>query len=191
MRTLREVRVWSPHESHRTAFAREMDRSQDVRITTAESPALAVQGADLIVDRDGVNHCPDRRRRRLRRGAHLRGRRLPPDSSRARRPAGRHSRGCSWIPASAPLPRLATSSSRRPRDSSDRTHIAGELGELLAGRVTGPPDGRGDYAVQVARHGGRGRRGRSSRVFEGAAIGAAAGRSPCEAAADGGAIIST
>ena len=49
VRTLREVRVWSPTESHRNAFAREMEPLAGVRITPAESPALAVEGADLIV----------------------------------------------------------------------------------------------------------------------------------------------
>jgi ornithine cyclodeaminase len=49
VRTLREVRVWSRTETHATAFAREMEPIAGVGIVTAASPALAVRGADLIV----------------------------------------------------------------------------------------------------------------------------------------------
>ena len=49
VRALREVRVWSPDESHRTAFARDMEPVAGVPIIPAQSPAVAVQGADLIV----------------------------------------------------------------------------------------------------------------------------------------------
>ena len=38
VRTLREVRVWSPTEAHRTAFAREMEPLAGVRVTPADSP---------------------------------------------------------------------------------------------------------------------------------------------------------
>ena len=120
VRALHEVRVWSPHESHRTAFAREMEPLAGVRITTAESPALAVQGADLIVTATASTTA-------LIDAGDVSGGRTSARSAPAARviessAAGwSHSRGCSWIPASAPPPRRATSSSRRPRDSSGRT----------------------------------------------------------------------
>jgi ornithine cyclodeaminase len=49
VRRLREVRVWSPTAAHRSAFAREMESTAGVPIVSADTPALAVRGADLIV----------------------------------------------------------------------------------------------------------------------------------------------
>ena len=49
VRRLREVRVWSPNDSHRTAFAREMTSLAGIPVLAASSAARAVEGADLIV----------------------------------------------------------------------------------------------------------------------------------------------
>ena len=49
VRELREVRVWSPTEAHRAAFVRDMEPLAGVPIVAATSPASAVEGADLIV----------------------------------------------------------------------------------------------------------------------------------------------
>ena len=38
-----------------------------------------------------------------------------------------------------------------------RDHVAGELGEVVLGRVDGPDERRSDHDLQVAGHGGRGR----------------------------------
>jgi alanine dehydrogenase len=48
VRHLADVRVWSPTESHRTAFARDVSRD-GLRIRAAASAREAVDGADLIV----------------------------------------------------------------------------------------------------------------------------------------------
>ncbi len=136
VRTLREVRVWSPTESHRTAFAREMEPLAGVRITTADSPALAVEGADLIVAAtasttaliDAGDVCD---------GAHI-------CAVGACRPAHRELGGrlvarsrlfvdsrAGAIAEAGDIVLAKTEGLLGPH------HIAGELGELLAGRVAG------------------------------------------------------
>jgi alanine dehydrogenase len=49
VRRLTEVRVWSPDEGRRTAFAREMTGRVNVRVQPVASARHAVDGADLIV----------------------------------------------------------------------------------------------------------------------------------------------
>ncbi|HVO96354.1 MAG TPA: hypothetical protein VMT22_26080, partial [Terriglobales bacterium] len=45
---IREVRVFSPTEEHRTVFARKMSEDIDVRVHPASSPKVAAQGADIV-----------------------------------------------------------------------------------------------------------------------------------------------
>jgi ornithine cyclodeaminase/alanine dehydrogenase-like protein (mu-crystallin family) len=166
-----------------------MEPLAGVRITTAESPALAVQGADLIVtataSTTALIDAGD-----VSEGAHI-------CAVGACRPAHRELGG--RLVAQSRL--FVDSRGRRDseagdivlaqaRDFSDRTN-RGELGELLAGRA--------DRAARTTRRPRCSSRSawpsKTSRPLisriRGRAIGAAAGRSPCEAAADGGAIIST
>jgi len=49
VRTLRDVRVWSPTPDHRSAFVREMRPRVDASIVAAASARDAVDGADLVV----------------------------------------------------------------------------------------------------------------------------------------------
>lgn len=49
VRPIRDVRVWSPNQDHRTAFAREMRPRVNAPIAVAASARDAVDGADLIV----------------------------------------------------------------------------------------------------------------------------------------------
>ena len=49
VRPIRDVRVWSPNQDHRTAFAREMRPRVNAPIVVAASARDAVDGADLIV----------------------------------------------------------------------------------------------------------------------------------------------
>jgi alanine dehydrogenase len=49
VRSLRDVRVWSPNENRRAAFAREMRESIGARIQAVSTPKDAVSGADLVV----------------------------------------------------------------------------------------------------------------------------------------------
>jgi alanine dehydrogenase len=136
VRTLREVRVWSPTESHRIAFAREMEPLAGVRVTPAESPALAVEGADLIVaattSTTALIDAGD-----VREGAHI-------CAVGACRPTHRELGGRlvarsrlfvdSRIGATAEAGDIVLA---QGEGLLGLDHIAGELGELLAGRVTG------------------------------------------------------
>ena len=136
IRTLREVRVWSPKEAHRAAFAREMAPSAGVPIVPAETPADAVRGADLIVTAtasttaliDAGDVSP---------GAHI-------CAIGACRPTHREL-GAALV-AGARL--FVDSRTGALAEAGDVVlplkegivgvdHIAGELGELLAGRVDG------------------------------------------------------
>lgn len=49
VRAVREVRVWSPNEARRQAFASEMQKHVDLPIAVASSAEAAVRGANLIV----------------------------------------------------------------------------------------------------------------------------------------------
>jgi alanine dehydrogenase len=49
VRTLAEVRVWSPTAAHRETFAREMSETSPVPVRAAESAGDATRGADIIV----------------------------------------------------------------------------------------------------------------------------------------------
>ena len=136
VRALHEVRVWSPHESHRTAFAREMEPLAGIRITTAESPALAVQGADLIVtataSTTALIDAGD-----VSEGAHI-------CAVGACRPGHRELGGRlvaqsrlfvdSRVGATAEAGDIVLAQAEGLLGPDP---IAGELGELLAGRVTG------------------------------------------------------
>jgi ornithine cyclodeaminase len=136
VRSLREVRVWSPDESHRTAFAREMAPVAGVSITPAESPALAVRGADLIVtatsSTTALIDAGD-----VSKGAHI-------CAVGACRPTHRELGGRlvaqsrlfvdSRVGAAAEAGDLVLAQAEGLLGSEP---IAGELGELLAGHVTG------------------------------------------------------
>ena len=49
VRALRDVRVWSPSESHRRTFAEEMHREIAAHVSPVASAQQAVDGADLVV----------------------------------------------------------------------------------------------------------------------------------------------
>jgi ornithine cyclodeaminase len=136
VRTLREVRVWSPTASHRAAFAREMASTAGFPVVPAETPALAVRGADLIVAATAstsalidANDVSD--------GAHI-------CAVGACRPTHRE-----LGPALVGRARLFVDSRAGAlAEAGDivlalkggvigHDHIAGEIGELLAGRTEG------------------------------------------------------
>jgi alanine dehydrogenase len=136
VRTLREVRVWSPTESHRAAFAREMEPRAGVPVIAVDSPAHALEGADLIVaataSTTAVIDAAD-----VPAGAHI-------CAVGACRPTHRELGGHlvarsrlfvdSRIGAAAEAGDLVLAQ-REGLIGPD--HVAGELGELLAGRVSG------------------------------------------------------
>ncbi len=136
VRSLRDVRVWSPSQDHRTSFVREMRPRVDVPIVAAASALDAVDGADLVVlatasrepvvhsewIADGAHICavgacrPDQREMEtelVRRG------RVFVDS----REGALTEAGDIVIPLKA--------------GALDDTHLAGELGEVVLGTVEG------------------------------------------------------
>jgi ornithine cyclodeaminase len=135
VRPPREVRVWSPTPAHRERFAAEHARSAP-RVAAADSPQAAVEGADLIMTvtasaepvlrsewvADGAHVCavgacrPDMRELDTALVARAR---VYVDS----RPGALAEAGDIVIPI------------EEGRYSADR--IAGELGELFAGRIEG------------------------------------------------------
>jgi ornithine cyclodeaminase len=136
VRTLKEVRVWSPNEAHRRAFAQSMQKESTARIHPAATAQDAVAGADLVVlasssrepvvrsdwIADGAHICavgacrPDQREMDT---ALVRRARVFVDS----RTAALAEAGDLVLPIK--------------EGAIDARHIAGELGELAAGSVAG------------------------------------------------------
>jgi alanine dehydrogenase len=136
VRPLREVRVWSPVSAHRAAFARQMAPITSAPIRPCETATDAVRGADIVVlatsaaspvvgDDDvvqgshivAVGACrPDQREmptNLVRRG------RVFVDS----RAAAMREAGDLLLPMA--------------EGAVDESHVAGELGDVVLGRVTG------------------------------------------------------
>ena len=116
---------------------RRSTRARPARVRAVGSAREAVDGADLVVlvsaARQPVvpSEWVDRRR------AHLRRRRVPAGSAGDGHRAGARGRGCSWTRERQRWRKPATCCCRSPRERSTAAHIAGELGELAAGRVAG------------------------------------------------------
>jgi alanine dehydrogenase len=138
VRTLRDVRVWSPNAGRRSAFAHEMQEHADVAIRPASSAGEAVDGADLIVLATS-SHSPVIANEWVSDGAHI-------CAVGACRPTHREM-------DAALVARARTFVDSRVGGFAEagdivmaiaegaiaREHVAGELGELAAGLV----DGRG------------------------------------------------
>ena len=163
VRQLKEVRVWSPKPHSRERSSRTWPATCRRRSCAADSAEDAVRGADMIVLATSSPTpviedawVADGRARRVRR-------RLPPDSAGDAAGAGRarrlyvDSRAAAIVESGDVVMSIADG-------LFDASHIRGELGELVLGRVAGRTSDRGDHGVQVARHGGRRRRRRRSRV---------------------------
>jgi alanine dehydrogenase len=136
VRQLRNVRVWSPTAARRDAFVREMQPHTSATIAASETAREAVDGADIIIlatasrepvvmngwIADGAHICavgacrPDQRETDT---ALMRRARIFVDS----RAGALAEAGDIVLPIK--------------EGAFDATHIAGELGELAAGRVRG------------------------------------------------------
>ena len=145
VRSLEEVRVYSPNALHREAFVFEMSEATGLPIRSVGSASLAARGADIVVlatssrtpvledvDIDpgthiaGVGACrPDQREMPT---ALLKRARVYVDS----RAAARQEAGDLLIP--------------QQEGAFEDSHIVGELGALVAGGVTGRT-GRSDVTV--------------------------------------------
>jgi ornithine cyclodeaminase len=136
VRNLRAVRVWSPSEERRAAFARDMQPGRTARIITCASAREALEGSDLIVLATS-SRDPVVRSEWVADGAHVcavgacRPDQREMDTALVAR--GRlfvDSRGGALAEAGDVLLPIE-------EGAFDETHIAGELGEVAAGSVAG------------------------------------------------------
>ena len=136
VRALREVRVWSPSDAHRDAFAREARPRTTARVAVAASARDAVEGADLVAlvtsSREPVIESAW-----IGAGAHV-------CAVGACRPDQREmdgalvARGRVFVDSRAGAMAEAGDVLLAIHEGAiDESHLAGELGELAAGRVAG------------------------------------------------------
>jgi ornithine cyclodeaminase len=133
---LREVRVWSRTEAHRRAFADEMQNESEAPIRAVASPEQAVEGADLIVLATASRE-PVVRSEWIAPGAHI-------AAVGACRPDQREmdsalvGRARVFVDSRSGALAEAGDIVIAIRDGCfEESRIAGELGELAAGRVAG------------------------------------------------------
>ena len=138
VRRLREVRVWSPTAAHRSGFVAAMQHT-GLRIVAAGSPEDAVDGADLIVTATSSLE-PVLMSADVRRGAHI-------CAVGACRPTHREldprlvARSRLFVDSRAGALAEAGDIVLALREEAiPASHIAGELGELLAGTLPGRQD---------------------------------------------------
>jgi alanine dehydrogenase len=136
VRTLREVRVWSPSEAHRVEFARRMEPLAGIRVVAAASAAAAVDGADLIVTAT-ASATPLIGASDVAAGAHI-------CAVGACRPTHREleaalvARARTFVDSrTGALAEAGDIVLARDEGAIGADHIAGELGDLLAGSVPG------------------------------------------------------
>ena len=138
VRRLKDVRVWSPTEAHRTAFAREM-HVVHAPIRAVRSPEEAADGADLIVTAT-ASVSPVLNDRWVGDGTHI-------CAVGACRPsqreldAGLVARSRLFVDSTIGALAEAGDIVLAIRERAiNPDHIAGELGNLLAGRIAGRQD---------------------------------------------------
>jgi alanine dehydrogenase len=136
VRSLRDVRVWSPTHDHRTAFVREMRPRVDAPILAAASARDAVDGADLIVLATAARE-PVVRSEWIAEGAHICavGACRPDQREMETALVGRgrvfvDSREGALVEAGDIVIPLRAG-------AFDETHLSGELGEVVLGTVKG------------------------------------------------------
>ena len=141
VRDIREARVWSPTVSRRTDFVREMQPVTTAVISAAGSAREAVEGADIVVLATAARE-PIVRSDWIAEGTHL-------CAVGACRPDQREMDSAlvtrarvfvdSRIGATAEAGDIVIP---MKEGSFDTSHIAGELGEVAAGRITGRTSAR-------------------------------------------------
>jgi alanine dehydrogenase len=136
VRRLREVRVWSPNEEHRTAFVKSVQGEVTGAVMAASSAYEAVNGADLIVLAT-ASSTPVIRADWVRPGAHV-------CAVGAARPTHREmdsalvARALTFVDSrDAAFAEAGDIVLALEEGAITRDHIAGELGELAAGIVRG------------------------------------------------------
>ena len=136
VRSLSEVRVWSPSQAHREAFAAETSRDTGLAVRAATTAADAVRGADVVVLAT-ASKTPVVADGDIADGTHIAAvgacrptEREMPTSLVARSRVFVDSRVGALKEAGELLLPIA-------EGAIQESHIAGELGELAAGRMTG------------------------------------------------------
>ena len=163
VRQLKQVRIWSPKQRSREQFVDDMSAHVAVPIVAADSAEAAVRGADLIVLVTS-SPTPVIDDAWVSTGAHVvcvgacrpNQREMPP-ALVARSRLYVDSRAAAVVESGDIVMNIADG-------LFDASHIRGEIGELVLGRIARPQVGRRHHGVQIARHGGRGCRRRRSRV---------------------------
>lgn len=136
VRALRDVRVWSPSESHRRTFAEEMHREIAAHVSPVASAQQAVDGADLVVLATAARE-PILRSEWIADGAHI-------AAVGACRPDHREmdtalvKRARVFVDSRTGALAEAGDLVMPMREGAiDAAHIAGELGQLASGTVAG------------------------------------------------------
>jgi ornithine cyclodeaminase len=136
VRALRDVRVWSPSESHRRTFAEEMHREIAAHVSPVASVQQAVDGADLVVLATAARE-PILRSEWIADGAHI-------AAVGACRPDHREmdtalvKRARVFVDSRTGALAEAGDLVMPMREGAiDAAHIAGELGQLASGAVAG------------------------------------------------------
>ena len=139
VRPVRDVRVWSPSEIRRRAFVDEMQPSTSAALSSVSSAQEAVRGADIVVLATASRE-PVVRSEWIADGAHV-------AAVGACRPDQREmeaalvARARVFVDSRAGALAEAGDVVLAMRDGAiGESHIAGELGELAAGRVAGRRD---------------------------------------------------
>ena len=136
VRPLHDIRVWSPSQDHRAAFAREMRPRVNAPIAVAASARDAVDGADLIVLATASRE-PVVRSEWIAQGAHI-------CAVGACRPDQREMetelvrRGRVFVDSrEGALAEAGDIVIPLKSGAFNETHLSGELGEVVVGTVTG------------------------------------------------------
>ena len=136
VRTLSDVRVWSPTAHHREAFAAEMSAATGLPVHAKGSAAEAARGADLVVLAT-ASAVPVVEDEAIEAGAHICGvGACRPDQREM--PTAVVARARIFVDSRAGALKEAGDILLPMRERAiDEHHIAGELGELALGRVAG------------------------------------------------------
>lgn len=141
VRQLSDVRVWSPNAAHRARFVEDMRAATNLPIRAAASAVETTHGADLIVIASS-SRTPVVEDANVAAGAHIAAvgacrpdQREMPTSLVARARVFVDSRAAARVEAGDILLPIS-------EGAITDAHIAGELGELVAGRATGRTDGK-------------------------------------------------
>ena len=158
VRQLKDVRIWSPSAQSRQRFVDDMSPDVSDPDHRRRSAEAAMRGADLIVlvtsSPTPVIEMPGCPRARTW-CASAPAARL----SRKCRRSWSSAAGCTWIRATPPCWKSGDVVMNIADGLFDASHIRGEIGEVVLGRVAGRKARQRHHGLQVAWH-GRGRRGR-------------------------------